>query len=376
MLIGDTSEMVLIFFILAVFYGLIIFYFYIGLLQLSTKYREDQLTVTVLVPARNEEENILNCLVSLDAQTYPKNLYNIIVIDDNSKDNTAGIVKKYIANKDNFKLLQNKTSIGRKTYKKQALKYAMNEVSSDIVMTIDADSTTNPHWIEKMIAQYDEQTGLVAGLVTFPEKCEKGTFHKIQTLEFAGIVFAGVGSMANHSPLICNGSNLSYRLRAFKEAGGYEDNLHLPSGDDDLFLQNLHHKTGWKVKYSIDPQTINYTQPVKNFRAFLNQRARWASKSLDYPQKWIFFVMVGLYLFYLSLFIFSILTILGIFPLIWFLIVLLLKIIPEALVISKALRILNRKDLWKYFLPAQIFQIAYILIVGILGLMKHYRWKE
>ena len=363
-----------IFLILAFIYGFLIIYFYIGLNRIQTQTENDTFTVSVLVPARNEGNNIVACLESLHRQTYPNELFEVIIIDDNSTDNTASVVKDYLRDKSNFRLIRKRDDGSKPTFKKQALKLALDSVKTEIVMTIDADTVANQRWIELMIAQYGKDTGMVAGLVTFPGENENNLFKKIQTLEFAGIVFAGAGSAGNNMPLICNGSNLSYRLKAFQDAGGYDSNIHLPSGDDDLLLQNIHRNTNWKIKYSILPETINYTRPAENLHGFINQRARWASKSLHYPKKWVFLLMLCIYLYYLSIPVFGVLAILGIFPLGIFLVGLSVKLVTEALVISRALKILGRMDLAKYYLPAQIFQIGYVLVVGILGLFNKFTW--
>jgi len=263
----------ILFLLLGSFYFLVILYFFSGIYRISQTEFSHSLTVSVLVPARNEQDQIIHCLQSLWVQDYPKELYKVYIVDDHSSDNTAEIVAEFIKDKPNFTLLRHRKDPARSTFKKQALNYALQWVDSDIVMTIDADSLALTSWIRKMVNQYDKDTGLVAGLVTFLPGREKDLFHKIQTLEFAGIVFCGVGAVGHDNPLICNGSNLSYRLQAFKDAGGYQGNEYLPSGDDDLLLQNFHNKTSWKIKYSIDPQTINYTIPLDGLSEFLNQRA-------------------------------------------------------------------------------------------------------
>lgn len=367
--------MTLLFLILGSLYFLIIFYFLSGINRIYPEEFSTSLTVSVLVPARNEEDQIIQCLQSLWAQDYPKDLYKVYVVDDHSTDNTGELVEEYIRDKPNFSLLTHQKDPVRATFKKQALKFALEKVNSDIVMTIDADSVALPSWIKKMMSQYDTDTGLVAGLVTFQPGQENSLFHKIQTLEFAGIVFCGVGAMGHNNPLICNGSNLSYRMKAFKDAGGYQGNEYLPSGDDDLLLQNLHNKTSWKIKYSIDPETINYTTPVDTMSGFINQRARWASKSLHYPKKWLFLVMFAIYVYYAFITLLIPLVMMGLFPWQLYLIGLLLKMIPEALIISRGLKILGRRQLRKYFFFAQVFQIVYVLIVGFMGVFKRFNWK-
>jgi cellulose synthase/poly-beta-1,6-N-acetylglucosamine synthase-like glycosyltransferase len=363
------------FLLLAIFYLGLLGYFLVGLYRIPLRSREQFLTVTVLVPARNEERHIARCVNSLWDQTYPKEWYTVIIIDDQSTDNTAAVVEALIKDKHNFRLLRHPGHQLQPTFKKQALKYAMKDVHSEIIMTIDADSAAQPYWIERTVGHYDPDTGLVAGLVTFFPELEKNIFHKIQTLEFAGIVFCGAGAVGNNNPLICNGSNLSYRWQAFQDAGGYDGNEFLPSGDDDLLLQNIHKRTPWKIKYSLDHETINYTRSLDHWREFLNQRARWASKSLHYPQQWLLLVMLLIYIYYLLLIILFPLALLQIIPWKLYLLGLAFKFIPEFFLVNRAVGILARKKLLIYFLPAQVFQILYVIAAGFLGFFNRFTWK-
>ncbi len=142
-----------IFLILALVYGCLIIFFYIGLNRIPTRTGENKLSVSVLVPARNEEHHIQKCLESLDRQTYPKALFEVVVIDDNSTDNTALVVQDYIRDKPNFTLIRKRDDGSERTFKKQALKLAINSVKNEIVMTIDSDTVAIPKWIELMVSQ-------------------------------------------------------------------------------------------------------------------------------------------------------------------------------------------------------------------------------
>jgi cellulose synthase/poly-beta-1,6-N-acetylglucosamine synthase-like glycosyltransferase len=227
-----------------------------------------------------------------------------------------------------------------------------------------------------MIKQYDENTGMVAGLITFSPVYEKSLFNKLQTLEFAGIVFAGVGAVGIDRPLICNGSNLSYRKKAFDEVNGFSGHGHLPSGDDDLLMQNIHKKTSWKIKYNLEHHSINYTHPVDNLNRFLNQRSRWASKGVHYPGHFISLMLLFIYLFYACVFIFTPLAFFGLFSVSALVIGLLLKFIPEFLIVYKALSILQRRKLLPLFFIAEVFQIPYVVIVGFRGFFNLFKWKN
>lgn len=369
------------------FYFFLIGAFYIGILINKRQQAGDDWrppprdhgpSVSVLIPARNEADAITQTLKGLQQQTYPAKKLEVIVIDDHSTDNTADVVSQFIQEQglNHFRLLTHRDDGAQPTYKKAAITYGMQFAKGEIIVTTDADCRVQPGWIEEMVKHYDDRTGMAAGLITFDREFERNVFHKLQTLEFAGVVFAGVGAAGIGAPLICNGSNLSYRRRAFDEVDGFKGHDHIPSGDDDLLMQNIHKKTDWKIRYILDRRTINYTRPVSNLSRFLNQRSRWASKGVHYPGLWISIMLFLIYFFYAGLFILTPLTIAGMFSVSVLLSGILLKSIPEFLVITQALSILNRKDLLPLFLLAEIFHIPYVVLVGFRGFFKLFQWKN
>jgi cellulose synthase/poly-beta-1,6-N-acetylglucosamine synthase-like glycosyltransferase len=366
--------------VLGLVYAVIITFFGIGIKRVrarAVRNSAQQPKVSVLVPARNEANNITTLLKSLANQTYPKDAYEVVVIDDHSSDGTADVVQGFIDENHltNFRVLIHQTNGIKKTYKKDALAFAIPQSSGEIIITVDADCQVLPTWIASTVNKFTPKTGLVAGLITFDARFERNLFHKLQTLEFAGLVFSGVGALGNDYPLICNGSNLAYRRRVYLEVGGYEGHQHIPSGDDDLFMQNIHRQTDWEVDYNLDAAAINTTRPVETLSQFIHQRARWGSKSREYPSAGTFFLLLSIYLFYVGVLLSPFLWWLGKISALTLGGLLFLKMLPEYWVIHQALEVLNRKDLRRYFPVAQLFQIPYIVIAGFAGFFKLYRWK-
>jgi cellulose synthase/poly-beta-1,6-N-acetylglucosamine synthase-like glycosyltransferase len=369
------------------FYFFLISFFFIGIL--ISKKQKPHATgwkprVSVLVPARDEAATISGTLESLRHQSYPADKLEVFVIDDHSSDNTAEVVSTFVEEHrlENFKLLVHRTDGKEPTFKKAAIAFALQYAWGEIIMTTDADCILKPQWVESMVKQYDEETGMVAGLVAFDGALEEGKkgwgtiFGRLQSLEFAGIVFAGVGAVGLGRPLICNGSNLSYRRQAFEDVDGFSGHDHLPSGDDDLLMQSIHKKTKWKIKYNLEKSAINYSHPLKSVPGFLKQRSRWASKGVHYPGIWISTMLFLIYLFYAGLFFLTPLTIAGLFPVSFLAGGFILKLIPEFLVITQALNILERKNLFPYVLLAEFFQIPYVVIVGFRGFFNLFKWKN
>jgi cellulose synthase/poly-beta-1,6-N-acetylglucosamine synthase-like glycosyltransferase len=371
------------FLILGVFYFSLIISFFIGIQNIkrqkpAPRQSSWRPSVSVLIPARDEADSIVQTLDGLSRQTYPSDKMEVLIIDDHSMDNTAEVIDRFISdnNLSHFKLLRHHLDGIAPTYKKAAIAFALQSAKGEIIMTTDADCILQPDWVESMIGRYDEQTGMVAGLITFHPDSEKNIFNRLQTLEFAGVVFAGGGAVGLGKPLICNGSNLSYRRQAYEDVDGFKGHDHLPSGDDDLLMQNIRKKTDWKIKYNLDGNSINYTRPVSNLNRFLNQRSRWASKGVHYPGLWISIMLFLIYLFYASLFVVTPMTIIGSFSASILLAGFLLKLIPEFLLVHQALSILNRKDLLPLFFLAEVLQIPYVVIVGFRGFFNLFKWKN
>jgi cellulose synthase/poly-beta-1,6-N-acetylglucosamine synthase-like glycosyltransferase len=366
---------IFLFIFFTIIYAAKILYFYFGLFKLKQNDIQKKYSVTVLVPARNEEKNIVNCLNSLINQNYPRDKLQIVVIDDDSNDKTAQIVRGYFGKYNFVQLIHLEKCPPNISPKKRALQVGIEASEGEIIFSIDADCTVDSGWISGMITNFSNEVGMVTGYVLFDKQFENTFFHKIQSLEFLGLTSAGMGSIGSGDPIIANGANLAFRRQAFFDAEGYQNENHIISGDDDLLLQNIVKKTSWQVRACIDPQTFVKTKPVSNLNEFLNQRIRWASKGLVYKKISLVFFLISVYIYYLLLFIS--LPFALCFPL-YFpypLCVFAIKLIVDFLLILKGTSLVGRKDLRKYFLVTEIFQLPYIIYVGFAGIMGSFSWK-
>ena len=365
----------ILFTLLTLIYTSKIFYFYRGLLHINLGKNKQQFMVTVLIPARNEEQNISKCLDSLVKQNYPRDKLEIIVIDDDSDDRTGEIVESYSSKFPYIRIIYLGQCPRGVSPKKRALQVGVEAAENEIIFTTDADCWASPNWISEMIIHFEPEVGVVIGYVGFSKESEKNRFHKIQSLEFIGLTMAGIGSIAAGDPIIANGANLAFRRCVFKEVGGYRGEDRIISGDDDLLLQRIDRTTDWDIRACISPGSFVFTQPLSGIFTFIKQRIRWASKGLIYKKTALVLFLLATYLFYLLLFIslpFSLLFISHYpYPLIAFLI----KLAVDFLLIVKGTALVRRQDLRKYFLITEILQIPYILYVGFAGILGKFEWK-
>lgn len=330
--------------------------------------------VSVIVPFRNESENILNTYISLSNQNYPQARYEIIFVDDNSQDDSYNKLKREIK-LSNVKLLSVPDDYSINAHKKRAIRYGIENAEGEFIITTDADCIHNNDWLKSLLSFFDEQTGFVSGPVEF--NADKSLFSRMQKLEFAGLVITGAGLIGAGSPTICNAANIAYRKTAYDEAGGFTFQMNLSSGDDELLMQKIHKNTNYKVKFALDKDAIVKTSANSTVNEFYQQRKRWASKGLFYNDKTLIFKLILIYLFYISL---PVQLAMGILYspiiIITLTISISLKMLFEFCLLKKGSKLIfNIKNL-DVFLLSEIIHIPYIIIAGISGSFGNFVWKN
>lgn len=366
--------LLIVFALLVLHYVWFIFSIYLGLNKLSFKENINKEYVSVIIPFRNEQENILRCLKSIEEQNYDKEKYEVIFVDDNSTDSSFETLNKNITSK-NIKVLKLENHALLRAHKKAAVNLGIENARGEIIVTTDADCFSGRDWLGIMISTFDINTAFVSGPVEFENN--NSLFGKLQKLEFAGLILTGAGLIGSGSPVICNGANLAFRKKVFCEVGGYEDFMNLSSGEDELLMQKISAKTNYNIKFCMNKKAVVKTEPKTSVKEFMNQRKRWASKGLFYKNKTLVLQLILILLFYISLIIQPLLGILynGIF-IYSFLFSFLLKIISEFLVLKKGIKILFNKNILHVFLFAEILQVPYIIWSAISGIFGNYKWKD
>jgi cellulose synthase/poly-beta-1,6-N-acetylglucosamine synthase-like glycosyltransferase len=328
--------------------------------------------VTVLIAARNEEDNIAETIDDLLSQDYPHELTEIIIVDDHSTDNTAHIILSY-ANR-GVKLLQLKEDQALNSYKKKAITEAIARSTGDLLVATDADCRMGSQWLSTVVGYYETYNPvMISSPVTY--FYEKTFFERLQTLEFSFLIGIGAAFIGNGRASTCNGANLAYRKDVFYEVGGFKGIDNLASGDDELLLQKVAKVYPGRIGFLKDREAIVYTYAKPDLSAFIQQRRRWASKSTHYKDKKIVALAVGIWLFNLSLlfnavggmFYSGFYKILGI--------ELLLKMLFEGTFLISVTSFFNRKSLVKWLLLLSPIHIFYVVYVGLIGNSRKYAWK-
>jgi len=325
--------------------------------------------ISIIIPARNEEENTESLLQSIANQDYPKELFEVIVADDNSTDNTAAITGKF-----SFVKLVSLKEDSINSYKKKAIETGIAAATGELIVTTDADCIVTPGWLS-VIENFYKQSGsvfIVAPVVIESNSSLVQIFQSMDFMVLQGITGASVYKRVHN---MCNGANLAYERKAFHAVNGFTGIDHIASGDDMLLMYKIHTSFPGRIQYLKSKDVIVSTQPVKTWKAFFNQRIRWASKADKYDDKRIFPVLLLVYLFNLS---FLILFVAGWWNVCywWSLLIFLAgKTLVELPFIFSVASFFNKKQLAKYFVLLQPLHILYTIIAGWLGKFGSYEWK-
>ncbi len=352
-----------------------ILFFYRGLARLKKGTNTVLYSVTVLVPARNEEKNIETCLNSLINQSYPKEKLAIIVIDDQSTDGTAAIVKKVAARSPfNITLIQPDDRSVIRSPKIRALSYGIQYSPTDIIVTTDADCAASPEWTSSLNSYFEDTVGIVTGLTVYKKDDRLSpVFWGIQFLDFISYTAIAAGAIGMNRVLVSNGSNMAFRRRAFDESGGFETLKHINTGDDSLLAQKIVEKGTWKPRFAFEESAAITTQPVLTWNEVFHQRMRWVGQTAYYPAYMMFFMICTFVMFIgltltvpLTFFFWNIIpwaVILGIFSI-------------DYIAMHRFTRITKTDHVMKYFLPTAVIHIPFVLISTIGGYFFSFKWKE
>lgn len=356
-------------------YLILLFLIYRGLFFLKPGKNEIQYHVSVVVAARNEEDNIGNCIQALVNQTYHSDRYEIIIVDDRSTDKTATIVNSYRKKHPQIKLVQVKNLPLGISPKKHALENGIEVAKGEIILTTDADCFPEPGWIQGMVSYFEPEVGLVAGFSPLAKEGRDTIFTRLLTLDSLSLAAVAAGSFGLGKPLTCNGRNLAYRKETFQSVNGFKEIRYLISGDDDLFLHLVSQKTNWMVRYAIDRQTIVRSKIPHSFRQFANQRIRHASKGRFYSN-WLKLSLVAVYLLnFILLFLLPVsLAMIGIFK--FWLSCFLMKGLSEFVLLYRFTEIFNFKKVLLIFPLAMLLHLPYVVIFGLWGQLGKFQWKD
>ena len=328
---------------------------------------------SIIVPFRNEEKNLPKLLKSISSLNYPKDLFEIIMVDDFSKDNSERVYIKWRMENGLIEttLLENLRLSN--SPKKDAISRAVPIIKHEWIITTDADCMVNKNWLltlDNFIQKNNPE--MVVGAVVY--KTKNNWFHHFQQLDLLSLQGTTIGSFGIGKPFMCNGANFAYTKKFFNELGGFGGINNTASGDDVMLLQRALKTTSDKVHYLKNTETIVKTKPENDLFKLFMQRVRWASKTTSYKNTYAKLLAVVVLLMNLSLVVVCGLWIVGKFG-IWNLsIVFFIKYLVDYILLYKSNQYLRKGKLLLPLASSLVYPILSSL-VGIYSLFGNFTWK-
>ncbi len=229
------------------------------------------IAISVIVPFRNEDQNLAQLIDSLKAQAH--SAFEVIFINDHSEDDSLAILDHALRNVPfAFQIHSLDTPFG----KKEAIKQGVALAKHELILTTDADCCAAPNWLSEMTSPfYDESLQMLVGPVML---IGNSFWQKMQTIEFSSLIGVGGAFLRMQKPLMANGANLAYRKEAFKKVVGFEGIEGTPSGDDELLMHKIHQVFPKGVEFQQSKNALVQTAALTDWSDFKSQRLRWASK--------------------------------------------------------------------------------------------------
>lgn len=233
--------------------------------------------VTVLVSGRNEEKDFPECIESLLKLDYPKELLQIILVNDRSEDGTKDLVNSYASKNKNVLALH--TEDMPETHleaKARGISWGMKHAIGDWVFITDADGEVHPQWLKKSLSSIDEHTGMIGGAVVVKSNGFQG---KVERASWAFVQMFNLGMSGWGIPFACVGPNMAIRKDIYDKAGGLE-NIEFQIAED-LALLKMVTEAESKIITPVSPENTIFLKQVPSFKHYLSQLRRWFRGGID-----------------------------------------------------------------------------------------------
>ena len=328
--------------------------------------------VSVVIAVKNESKHIGILLEQIKNQTYNKYNFEVIIVNDNSGDNTVEIITAFAEEEPGINISVIESSGNGK---KDAVIQGIKAASGDIILTTDGDCNILPYWLSTMVRYLFSGKKVITGLVVY----QKGTtlLKKFYELDFLSLVASGAGSIGAGLPLMGNAANMGFYKEDYLNLMiGNSTNKYI-SGDDVFFIHEIYKKYGQKaVGFVKDEDAVVSTNPPENFNSFINQRTRWASKTRGYSVLWAVTVAIVVFLYNMLLTVFLGLCffIPVLFPV--FLILIIAKFVIDLPLLSSAISFTKKTHLKGLMLISEFVYPIYIVIAAIKSFTGKVSWKK
>ena len=236
------------------------------------------MVISILLAARNEEKNIINCLSALNKLDFPKDDFEVRIGNDISSDNTENLINEFIKDKPNFYLKNIIENIGITKGKANVLAQLAKEAKGKYLLITDADIQVSPLWIKGMTKDLLSDIGVVTGFTII-----KGDsiFAKLQSIDWL-LGFMMIKSLSDLGiPVTTTGNNMLILKEAYFSVGGYENMPFSVTEDYALFKALI--KKKWKFRNLMNKEVLAFSEPINSLIELLHQRKRWMYAAIKLP---------------------------------------------------------------------------------------------
>ena len=241
------------------------------------QFEDNKPPVSVIICARDEEENLRKFLPMILAQDYPN--YEVIVVDDASYDNTEDYLAVMTKEHSNLKTSFVPKDANNISTKKLGLTIGIKASKNDLLLFTDADCMPEGNqWIAKMVRNFYSETEFVLGYGGYLQR--KGFLNKLIKFDTLFIAIQYIGMALAKHPYMGVGRNMAYKKDTFFKLKGFASTLNLASGDDDLMVQRGANTSNTMVE--ISPESVTWSEPKRTFGQWFSQKARHLSVAKRY----------------------------------------------------------------------------------------------
>lgn len=369
--------MIIVTLIITLMYLALIGSFIYGFNKIKVYEKQDVIAKTkfsVIIPFRNEAKKLPALLQSISELNYPKDLYEVIFVDDESDDESNEQIMGFLAQaRNDIKVISNI----RKTNspKKDAITSAIDIAKYDWIITTDADCVLSEFWLETFDSYIQtHQPELVVAPVTYVEP--RNFVERFQLLDVLSLQAATIGGFGIKQPFLCNGANLAYKKTLFQSLQGFDGNNHIASGDDIFLLEKAIKKDKKSVHYLKSKHAIVTTHAQPDFESLIAQRVRWASKTTAYQN--YFGKLAGIIVLLMNALLICLvaLAIVNLIPYKIVLYILLIKFYIDLLLIYKSAQFFEQTSVLKTYIPSFFMYPIFSVYVAFLSVFSEYKWKS
>lgn len=330
-------------------------------------------TFSIVIPFRNETENLPELLASFSELNYPTTLFEFIFVNDDSSDNSEKIITKWRMENGLFHTTVLDNVRISNSPKKDAISRAVPIIKNKWIINTDADCIVDENWLltlDNYIQKND--VSMIVGAVTYNHN--RSFLHRFQQMDLMSLQGATIGSFGLKKGFMCNGANFAYTKLFFQELNGFKGNGNIASGDDVFLLQKAVSKSPEKVHYLKSETAIVLTKPVNSWKTLFYQRVRWASKTTSYENEYGEVLAMGVFFGNLSLVITLIFCAFQMVSLYHLLILFLIKFTLDFVLLLQTNRFLNKG---KFFFPliSSVIYLFFSTTVALYSLFGKYEWK-